>query len=454
MSDATTETPVDTPVSAVAADIADERLIRSRAIARPTVPRDQGVGGYLRAIPAWLGFLLAHARLLLGVLWNRLKGGELGLLPVIVGLVVICAVFYAREPAFLSSRSLVTLTQFAAPTGVIALGIVLVLLLGEIDLSVGSVAGFTSSVMAVLLVNQGAPLVVGFLAAIGCGLAIGLSYAALHQFVGVPSFVFSLAGLLAFQGALLYTLGDTGTITLPQESGLRSFAREKFLTDAQAYGLVAIGVVAYVVSQVLTIRRRRAAELTPPSLAGVIVKAVLLGAGLAYFCYYLGLGNARGVGYLFTLFVLLVVAMDLLLRRTTWGRHVMAVGGNEEAARRSGIKVTWVYVSVFGLTSTFAALGGLLLAGQLTTVSQSSGTTDTNLTAIAAAVIGGTSLFGGRGTAYAALLGMLVLQAITAGLNLINVESEVRFMVTGGVLLLAVAIDSVSRRLRSSSGRG
>ncbi|WP_340540099.1 sugar ABC transporter permease [Nocardioides sp. GXZ039] len=415
----------DVTASEVAADIADERLIRS-----------QGPLGLARA----------------GL--NRLRGGDLGLLPVIVGLIVICTVFYLKEPAFLSSRSLVTLTQFAAPTGVIALGIVLVLLLGEIDLSVGSVAGFTSAVMAVMVVNHGQPTVVAILAALGTGLLIGLGYAFLHQVIGVPSFVFSLAGFLAFQGALLYTLGSKGTITLPQGNWLREFARDRFLTDVQAYVLVALGVVVYLGTQLWTIRRRKAAGLTPPSLAVVIVKAVVMAGGLGYFCYYLSIGNARGVGYLFALFVVLVVVMDLLLRRTTWGRHVMAVGGNEEAARRAGIRVGWIYVSVFGLCSTFAALGGLLLAGQLTTVSQSSGTTDTNLTAIAAAVIGGTSLFGGRGTAYAALLGMLVLQAITAGLNLINVESEVRFMVTGGVLLLAVAIDSVSRRARSSSGRG
>jgi D-xylose transport system permease protein len=327
-----------------------------------------------------------------------------------------------------------------------------VLLLGEIDLSVGSVAGFTSAVMAVLVVNQGQSTIVAMLAALGVGLLIGLSYAVLHQIVGVPSFVFSLAGLLAFQGALLYTLGDQGTITLPQDSGLRAFARDKFLTDPQAYGLCALAVVLFVLTQVLGIRRRKAAGLTPPSMLLVGVKAVALAVGLFAFCYYLGI--ARGVGYLFATFVILVVLMDLLLRKTTWGRHVMAVGGNEEAARRSGINVRLIYFSVFGLCSTFAALGGLMLAGQLTTVSQSSGTTDTNLTAIAAAVIGGTSLFGGRGSAYAALLGMLVLQAITAGLNLINVESEVRFMVTGAVLLLAVAIDSFSRRLRSSSGRG
>ena len=139
-----------------------------------------------------------------------------------------------------------------------------------------------------------------------------------------------------------------------------------------------------------------------------------------------------------------MVIVDLALRKTRWGRHVFAVGGNEEAARRSGIKVNRIYFSVFALTSVFAAVGGLLAAGQLTSVSQSSGTTDTNLTAIAAAVIGGTSLFGGRGSAYAAMLGIVVLQAIQSGLNIIGVDSSVRFMVTGAVLLLAVAIDSVS----------
>jgi D-xylose transport system permease protein len=422
MSDAVKASDAETdPV--VGADIADERLILSKGPA------------------AWLRLF-----------WNRLRGGELGTLPVIVGLVVICTVFYLREPAFLSSRSLVTLTQFAAPTGIIALGVVVVLLLGEIDLSVGSVAGFSSAVTAVMVANHGQSLLLSMLAALGVGLLIGLVYAVLHQVVGVPSFVFSLAGLLAFQGALLYTLGDQGTITLPENSALRAFAREKFLSDAQAYGLVVLAVLLYVGSNLIGIQRRRKAGLTPPSLPLVLLKAGLLAVGLFYFCYYLGI--ARGVGYLFTLFVVLVVAMDLLLRKSRWGRHVMAVGGNEEAARRAGINVGVIYFSVFGLTSMFAALGGLMLAGQLTTVSQSSGTTDTNLTAIAAAVIGGTSLFGGRGSAYAALLGMLVLQAITAGLNLINVESEVRFMVTGGVLLLAVAIDSVSRRLRSSSGRG
>jgi D-xylose transport system permease protein len=179
---------------------------------------------------------------------------------------------------------------------------------------------------------------------------------------------------------------------------------------------------------------------------------VLLAVGLSLLTWYLGID--RGWGYLPLFFAALVVIVDLALRKTRWGRHVFAVGGNEEAARRSGIKVNRIYFSVFALTSVFAAVGGLLAAGQLTSVSQSSGTTDTNLTAIAAAVIGGTSLFGGRGSAYAAMLGIVVLQAIQSGLNIVGVDSSVRFMVTGAVLLLAVAIDSVSRRVRSASGRG
>jgi D-xylose transport system permease protein len=251
---------------------------------------------------------------------------------------------------------------------------------------------------------------------------------------------------------LLYVLGANGTIHLPSDSGLVEFTRQRFLSDAQAYALIAAVVLAYVASQLVGIRRRQRAGLTPQSLVLVIGKAVLLAVGLSLLTWYLGID--RGWGYLPLLFAALVVIMDLALRKTRWGRHVFAVGGNEEAARRSGIKVNRIYFSVFALTSVFAAVGGLLAAGQLTSVSQSSGTTDTNLTAIAAAVIGGTSLFGGRGSAYAAMLGIVVLQAIQSGLNIVGVDSSVRFMVTGGVLLLAVAIDSVSRRARSASGRG
>lgn len=416
------ETPPTAP-SAVAADLADERLIRN-----------EGLGGYL------------------STQLSRLRSGDLGNLPVILGLVLICIGFYAQNARFLSSRNIVSITQFAAPIGIIALGIVLVLLLGEIDLSVGSVSGMAAAVMAVLMVNHGLPTALAMLGGVAVGLAVGLLYAALYIWVGIPSFVFSLAGLLGFQGVLLYVLGNTGTINLPSGSYLLQFTRFSFVTGWQSYAIVALIVAVYLFAQWRTSVRRSAAGLTPPWWPLVIAKAVAIAVGLGLVTYYVNID--RGFSYLWWLFFGLVVLMDFALRRTRWGRHVFAVGGNVEAARRSGIKVNRVYISVFVLTSVLAAFGGLLAAGLQTSVSQATGTTDTNLTAIAAAVIGGTSLFGGRGSAWAALMGILVLQAITSGLNLAGVESEVRFMVTGAVLLIAVGIDSLSRRARSSSGRG
>jgi len=413
----------EAPVSTVAADLADERLVSTH-----------GIGGYAQ------------------LLWNRLRSGELGSAPVIVGLAIICVGFYTAEPRFLSSRSLVSITQFAAPVGIIALGIVLVLLLGEIDLSVGSVSGFASAVMAVTLLDKGQSMVVAMLAGILVGVAIGAVYAVLYTKLGVPSFVFSLAGLLGFQGALLYVLGKNGTRNLPSDNFLVDFTRFQFVSPTMSYVLVLVAVAIFVLAQLRVIQQRTAAGLSAPSLVTVAVKAAALLVSVGLLTYYVNID--RGWTYIWVFFVVLVVVMDLVLRRTRWGRHVYAVGGNEEAARRSGIKVDRVYFSVFAACSTLAALGGLLAAGLQTSVSQASGTNDTNLTAIAAAVIGGTSLFGGRGSAYSAMLGIIVLQAIQTGLNLVGVDSSVRFMVTGGVLLLAVAIDSVSRRLRSSSGRG
>ena len=408
----------------IPADLIDERLIAGKG----------GFGGVLSTFG------------------QRLRGGDLGALPVVVGLVIISIFFYAAEPTFLSSRQLVSITQFAAPVGIISLGIVLVLLLGEIDLSVGTVSGAAAALMAVQMVSNGRPMLVGLLAGIGAGVVIGLIYSFLYVRVGVPSFVITLAGLLGFQGLLYFILRKNGTINIPDHQGITEFARYKFVEGPAAYVLVLAVLALYLVTQILGARRRTAAELSAPSTATIVIKTVGLAALLLFFTYYLGID--RGWGYLWLLFVALVVLVDFALRKTRWGRHVFAVGGNEEAARRAGIKVGAIYTSVFVACSTLAALGGMLIAAQQTTVSKTSGTEDTNLTAIAAAVIGGTSLFGGRGSAYAAMLGIIVLQAIQSGLNLMGVDSSVRFMVTGGVLLLAVAIDSVSRKARSSSGRG
>ncbi len=424
MPESTTKLPDETgPAAPAPADRSDERLVQST-----------GLKGAIDNFG------------------RRVRGGDLGSLPVIIGLVVISLVFYAQEPTFLSSRTLVTITLFAAPIGIIAIGVVLVLLLGEIDLSVGSVSGLAAAVMAVLVVYHDQSLWLALLAGAGTGLVIGLFYALLYTKVGVPSFVITLAGLLGFLGLQLWVLGENGTVNLPPDSGLVDFTRFSFVSGTASYVLVVLVALGYGAALFWGIRRRSAAGLSAPSMTSVAVKTGLLAAGLLYLTYYLNID--RGLGYLPLLFVALVVVMDLLLRKSTWGRHVFAVGGNVEAARRSGIRVNRVYFSVFALTGFFAALGGLMAAGQLTSVSQASGGTDTNLTAIAAAVIGGTSLFGGRGSAYAALLGIFVLQSIQTGLNVVGVDSSVRYMVTGAVLLLAVSIDSVSRRARSSSGRG
>ncbi len=383
---------------------------------------------------------------------RRMKSGDLGMVPVIVGLIIIWIVFYAQNARFLSSRNLVELLLSSSAIGMISVGIILVLLLGEIDLSVGSVSGLGGSIMAVLIVYHGWSLVPAVAVALAAGLAIGVVYGLLYTRFGVPSFVITLAGLLAFLGLQLVVLGDNGTVNLPSDSWLIDFANFKFLSPLASYVLAVVAGLLYFLGRFRTITRRRAANLSAPSVLSVAIRAALIVAGLAFIAYYLNID--RGIGWMPLLWIVVIVLMDQVIRKTRWGRHVFAVGGNEEASRRSGIRVNRIYLTVFALTSMFAAFGGVLAAARLQSVAQSSGGGDTNLMAIAAAVIGGVSLFGGRGSMYAALFGMLVLQSITSGLNLIGVDAEVRYMVTGAVLLLAVTIDSLSRRARRSSGRG
>ncbi len=410
-------------LNTVALDLQDERLIR-----------EAGIGGVVR------GFI------------QRVRTGDLGPLPVIIGIVVIWGVFQALNPFFLSARNLVNLTMDFSAVGVIALGIVLVLLLGEIDLSVGSVSGLAAAILAVLFVNQG--LWVGFavLAAMLAGTAIGLVYGLLYTRFGVPSFVVSLAGLLAFLGAMLWVLGPLGTINIPFESVVVQFGQQIFLPDWMSYLVVGVFVLGYAGMQVWTANRRTTAGLSASTPVGIAVRALALALVLGVIVWYLN--QNRGIGLMPLVFVLLVILFQTLLTRTRWGRSVYAVGGNVEAARRSGIRVNRVYISVFMLTSTLAALGGLFAAARLGAANQGSGTADTNLNAIAAAVIGGTSLFGGRGSAYSALIGVVVIMSISSGLTLLNLDSYVRYVITGAVLLLAVIIDSLSRRTRQASGRG
>ncbi|GAA3914539.1 ABC transporter permease subunit [Microbacterium invictum] len=383
--------------------------------------------------------------------WARVRGGDLGPLPVILGLAVIWTVFQILNPVFLSSRNLVDLTMQCAAIGTMALGIVLVLLLGEIDLSVGSVSGLAAAILAVSFVQLQWPLVLAIVAALVAGCLVGVLYGILCTRLGLPSFVITLAGLLGFLGLQLWVLGDAGSINLPFDSWLVQFAQHLFLPPWAAYLVVAAGMAAYAWSLVRRARRRAAANLDSQSYRSIALRTGLLLVLLLIAAWYLN--QSRGVGVMFLVFLLLVVLAHLALTRTRWGRAVYAVGGSVEAARRAGIRVDRIYLSVFALCSTLAACGGIFAAARLAAANQSSGAGDTHLNAIAAAVIGGASLFGGRGTAFAALLGVIVIQSISSGLTLLNLDSAIQFMVTGVVLVLAVTVDSLSRRSRAASGR-
>lgn len=382
---------------------------------------------------------------------SNVRSGDLGVLPVIIGLIVIAIVFQALNSTFLSPANLSNLLMQSAAIGVIALGIVHILLVGEIDLSVGSVSGLSAAVFAVFLMNLGLPTGVGIIAAILSGSIIGFIYAAIYNRFGVPSFVITLAGLLAVAGLQILILKPAGTINIPFDNPLVWFGQLAFVPGWLSYVLCALLALGYMWSRWKLANSRRRGGLSHRSTTSIASSALLIFLGLAAVTYYMNQG--RGIGWMFVTFVGLVLLMNHLLKRTAWGRSMYAVGGNEEAARRAGIKVKRVYTSAFVVTATLAAVGGLFAAGRLASAAQSSGAGDTNLTAIAAAVIGGTSLFGGRGSAFSALLGVIVITAIANGLILLNLESDVRYMVTGAVLMIAVILDAVSRRARTVHGR-
>ncbi|MBW4024415.1 MAG: sugar ABC transporter permease [Proteobacteria bacterium] len=403
-------------------DRADERL-----------KHGDGFGGALRA------FL------------DRVRSGDLGSLPVVVGLIIICTVFESLNSVFLSSNNLVNLLYDSSTIGVISLGIVCILMVGEIDLSVGSVSGFSSALVGVLWVNTGWPVPLAIFAAIVAGGLIGLIYAVLFNRFGMPSFVSTLSGLLAVLGLQLYILGESGSINLPYGSALVSFGQSSFMPHILAYLLAAAAGLGFCLTGLRTAQRRREANLSAQTASMIVLRALALTILLEACVYYLN--RDRGVPWMLGFFLALVVLLNYALTRTKWGRSMKAVGGNREAARRAGINVRAVYVSAFMLCSMFAAVGGVLASARLASASQQAGTGDVNLDAIAAAVIGGTSLFGGRGSAYSALLGIIVIQAIASGLTLLDLSSSLRYMITGGVLAIAVIVDSLARRSRASHGR-
>jgi D-xylose transport system permease protein len=333
--------------------------------------------------------------------------------------------------------------------GLIAIGVVLVLLLGEIDLSVAIVSGLAAGVAAILNIKHGVSPLLSLLAALGVGALIWLFQGSFVAFLRVPSFVVTLAGFIGWQGALLQVLGTTGTVNL--RPNLITQLTTTFFTHAVGWALAAVAIAAYLVTQVIEYRRRRAAGLRPRPIQEIVFRTAIVAVALLVATYELN--RDRGLPLAVVILVGLVVIFDLITKRTTYGRHIFAVGGNPEAARRAAISVPGIQLSVFVLASTLAAAGGLLAASRLLAVNQSSGGGDLLLNSIAAAVIGGTSLFGGRGTVWAALLGALVIGSISNGMDLLAYSSAVKFIVTGAVLLAAVTVDATARRGRVTSGR-
>jgi D-xylose transport system permease protein len=382
---------------------------------------------------------------------RRFIAGELGSLPVILVLVAVWIIFQSLNRNFLSPRNLSNLSVDIVGTGLIAVGIVFVLLIGELDLSVGSISGLAAAVFAVLNVNNGVPewfaLILAVLAGTAAGTVQGFSFARTR----VPAFVVTLAGLLTFNGLMLYVLGTSGTIDLDENGLVAHLTSYYFGNDAVAYGLAALGAGLLFLVSYRDRRRRRALGMPHRSLGEIGVRTGVL-AVIAFAAAYV-LNRFQGLPLALLIFLVLTAGLDVLLRGTHYGRQVYALGGSVEAARRASLNVVRVQTAVLAVSGTMAALGGLFLASRITSVSQSSGSGVLLLNAIAAAVIGGTSLFGGRGTTWSAVLGALIIQSIASGMAITDTPVAVQFVITGGVLFAAAVIDALSRRSQETHGR-
>ncbi|MGD6755055.1 sugar ABC transporter permease [Streptomyces sp. BH105] len=420
-----TKAPVDAPGVAAGAAVTavDPRLL----------VREQGFAGYISEFK------------------RKIKGGDLGAIPVVIGLIVIGAIFQSLNSAFLGAENLNNIFVAMVATGMMSVGIIFVLMLGEIDLSVGSVSGVSSAITAVLSVTHGMNEWLAVLVSLLAGAVIGALHGFFFARLGAPAFAVTLAGLLFWNGFMLQILGSNGTINIDGDGVVGSLTTYYFSDVAAAYGLALVGVLGYFVPTFLGNRRREAAGIPSRPLSDIILRTVLL--AVALFGVAVIFNQYKGLPLAVLLFGIVLVGTDFLLRRTSYGRKVNALGGSVEASRRAGINVTAIRISVFSLAGLFAAVGGLFWASKIAAANQSAGAGDLLMNVIAAAVIGGTSLFGGRGRTWNALLGVLVITSIQYGLALEGIATPIQYMITGGVLLATVVIDSITRKTQKTAGR-
>jgi D-xylose transport system permease protein len=389
---------------------------------------------------------------------NRLRGGDMGSLPAILGLIFLFIVFTSLDDHFLTTYNMANLVVQAGSICVLAMGLVFVLLIGEIDLSAGVAGGFCATITALAMIDHGQSWWVATLAGVACGAVIGLAIGALVAILGIPSFVVTLAFFLALQAGPLKLIGSGGSLRYDDEI-LRGLSIKNVPVTAGwiAAGVIVAGFAALSLWQYRSLSSR---GLVHKPLALVVIQIAVLAAIVLGVTFLLSQNrapnkqffNISGIPWVLPVVIALLLFWTFILGRTRFGRHLYAVGGNAEAARRAGINVTRIKILAFVICSSMAAVSGLLLASFVGKVSPGSGGGNVLLYAVGAAVIGGTSLFGGRGRASNAVIGGLVIATIPNGLGLLNQASYINYLVTGGVLLLAASVDAISRRRRSAAG--
>lgn len=391
--------------------------------------------------------VVSYSQSLWDKLLNRVRSGEWEPWPVVIGLIFTWLLFQGLNGNFLTPRNLSNLVLQTGVVGTLGIGVVLVLLLGEIDLSLGAVCGVCASVLGVLITNLHWPGIPAMLVTLLIGMLIGLLQGAVTVYIGVPSFIVTLGGFLAWQGVQLILLGDAGELIV-LDPIVQSFA-SSYLTVFTSI-VLGIFIVAIVLVNLLAHRRsRRRAGLEPSSISTAILRlvGVIVGTGVAIILF----DAYFGIPYMVVLLLVVVALLTWMTNRSVFGRYVFAIGGNAEAARRAGIHVKTVRLAIFALASTLAALGGILSVSREFAVSTGTGGGTLLLEAIAAAVIGGTSLFGGRGQIYQALLGALVIGSIENGLYLLGQPASTQNIATGIILVIAVSVDALSRRRQQTS---
>ncbi|WP_196780930.1 sugar ABC transporter permease [Nocardioides sambongensis] len=389
---------------------------------------------------------------------NRLRGGDMGSLPAILGLIFLFVVFSSLHDNFLTTYNMANLVIQAGSICVLAMGLIFVLLLGEIDLSAGVAGGASATIIALMLIDYDWTWWLATLAGIATGAVIGLVIGLLVSFLGIPSFVVTLAFFLALQAVPLKLIGSGGSLRFNDEV-LRGLSIKNVPVTAGWIAAIAI-VLGFAVLSLWRHRSQVSKGLVHQPLSLLVIKIAAMAVVILGLTALLSQNRApnpeiftiEGIPWVAPVVIVLLLWWTFVLNRTRFGRHLYAVGGNAEAARRAGINVTGMKVTAFVICSSMAAISGLLAASYTGKVSPGSGGGNELLYAVGAAVIGGTSLFGGRGRAINGVIGGLVIATIPNGLGLLNQASYINFLVTGGVLLLAASVDAISRRRRSSSG--